>query len=190
MATMWQTKSFNDFRQLCQLSITACNLAKCNRTLLGLSTQGCRAARPVPPAVTMTVTGHATRLGALCDAATSAAEPAEQAPNGERTKTMTQPAQRQATILADLTQPVVTVDVNSELERLKAENAALKAQNAARNKVTCKVSEKGALSIYGFGRFPATFYISQWDSLIANLDSVKAFVAANRGKFASKAAKA
>src|SRR5439155_22694798 len=42
----------------------------------------------------------------------------------------------------------------SELERLRNENAALK--KGASSGIRMKVSEKGAVSIYGMGRFPVT----------------------------------
>ena len=43
-------------------------------------------------------------------------------------------------------------ELAQELEKLKAENASLKkARNAG---VSFKVSEKGAVSVYGLGRFP------------------------------------
>ena len=51
-------------------------------------------------------------------------------------------------------------DLKAELERLRNENAALK--KGATSGVTMKVSEKGALSIYGMGRFPVTLYKEQW----------------------------
>ena len=47
-------------------------------------------------------------------------------------------------------------DLKAEIERLRSENAALK-QGAASG-LRMKVSEKGALSIYGMGRFPVTLY--------------------------------
>jgi hypothetical protein len=47
-------------------------------------------------------------------------------------------------------------DMKSELERLRAENAALKKTSA--KGLSLKVSEKGALSVYGLGRFPVTLY--------------------------------
>lgn len=65
----------------------------------------------------------------------------------------------------------------AELNRLKAENAALKAKPA--QKLTLKVGEKGALSVYGMGRFPVTLYKSQWLKLIEAIDSIKAFIVAN-----------
>ena len=34
-------------------------------------------------------------------------------------------------------------------------------------KLTYKVSEKGAVSVYGMGRFPVTLYVEQWERLDA-----------------------
>jgi hypothetical protein len=45
-------------------------------------------------------------------------------------------------------------DLKDELERLRKENAALK--KGASSGIRMKVSEKGAVSIYGMGRFPVT----------------------------------
>jgi hypothetical protein len=42
-------------------------------------------------------------------------------------------------------------DVRAELERLRNENAALKRESAG---IRLKVSEKGAVSVYGLGGFP------------------------------------
>ena len=47
-------------------------------------------------------------------------------------------------------------ELKAELERLRNENAALK--KGASSGIRMKVSEKGALSIYGMGRFPVTLY--------------------------------
>ncbi|MEA2260963.1 MAG: hypothetical protein QOJ51_3788 [Acidobacteriaceae bacterium] len=47
------------------------------------------------------------------------------------------------------------LEMQAELERLRAENAQLK--NKERSSLTLKVSEKGAVSLYGMGRFPVTF---------------------------------
>ena len=45
-------------------------------------------------------------------------------------------------------------DMKAELDRLRNENAALK--KGASSSLRLKVSEKGALSVYGMGRFPVT----------------------------------
>lgn len=68
-------------------------------------------------------------------------------------------------------------DVKAELERPRKESAALK-QGASSN-VRMKVSEKGALSVYGMGRFPVTLYKEQWLRLLDMADDIRAFIAAN-----------
>ena len=79
-------------------------------------------------------------------------------------------------------------DVQAELERLRAENAVLK-KGAARG-LTLKVSEKGALSVYGMGRFPVTLYKEQWLKLLDMADDIRTFIKANDGALKSKVAAA
>ena len=64
-------------------------------------------------------------------------------------------------------------------DQLVAMLIAAQAQPA--RKITCKVSEKGGLSLYGLGRFPVTLYRTQWERLLApdNVSMVKAFIIAN-----------
>jgi hypothetical protein len=77
-------------------------------------------------------------------------------------------------------------DVKSELERLRAENAALKASSARRGGVSFKVSEKGGLSVYGLGRFPVTLYKEQWAKLLDLADDIRAFIKAHEAELKSK----
>ena len=75
-------------------------------------------------------------------------------------------------------------DVQTELARLRAENESLKQKrNTA---VSLKVSEKGAVSVYGLGRFPVTLYQEQWQKLLALTDEIKSFIAENRSKLKVK----
>jgi len=74
----------------------------------------------------------------------------------------------------------------SELERLRAENAALKASNARRGGVSFKVSEKGGVSVYGLGRFPVTLYKEQWAKLLDLADDIRAFIRAHEAELKSK----
>lgn len=67
--------------------------------------------------------------------------------------------------------------VERELQRLREENAALRER--MQRKVTLKVSEKGAVSLYGLRRFPVTFYAAEWETLLAAGDSIKAFIEEN-----------
>jgi hypothetical protein len=57
---------------------------------------------------------------------------------------------------------------------------------ASRAKLTMKVSEKGALSIYGMGRWPITLYKSQWDRLLSEADAIRGFIKANAASLAEK----
>lgn len=53
--------------------------------------------------------------------------------------------------------------------------------------LTMKVSEKGALSIYGLGRFPVTLYRGQIERLLAHKSAIEAFIKANDTLLAVKA---
>lgn len=75
-------------------------------------------------------------------------------------------------------------DMKAELERLRKENEALK--KGASTGITMKVSEKGALSVYGMGRFPVTLYKEQWLKLLDMSDDIRAFITANEGKLKTK----
>lgn len=77
-------------------------------------------------------------------------------------------------------------EMKAELERLRAENAELKASKPARGTLSMKVSEKGALSIYGMGRFPVTLYKEQWLKLLGIADEIKAFIDANQERLKTK----
>jgi hypothetical protein len=79
-------------------------------------------------------------------------------------------------------------DVKAELERLRTENARLKDQG--RRGISLKVSGKGALSVYGLGRFPVTLYKEQWQRLLAEADSIKAFLKDNDAQLKTKGAEA
>jgi len=65
-------------------------------------------------------------------------------------------------------------ELRAELERLKAENEALR--NRRSGAVSMKVSEKGGLSVYGLGRFPVTLYQEQWLKLLDMSDDIRAFI--------------
>jgi len=68
-------------------------------------------------------------------------------------------------------------DLKLEIERLRAENEALK--KPARGQMSLKVSEKGALSVYGLGRFPVTLYREQWEKLLGMADQIRGFIQEN-----------
>jgi len=77
-----------------------------------------------------------------------------------------------------------------ENEQLKARMAELEAKLAAASApraITMKVSDKGALSLYGLGRFPITLYLTQIERILDHADAIRAFIATNRALFATKA---
>ena len=74
-------------------------------------------------------------------------------------------------------------------QELQAKLEAMQALLAAASKpkaITLKVSEKGALSIYGLGRFPVTLYRGQMERLISAVPQIKAFIETNSALFATK----
>ena len=75
-------------------------------------------------------------------------------------------------------------DLKAELERLRNENALLK--KGASTGIRMKVSEKGAVSVYGMGRFPITLYKEQWLKLLDMAAEIRAFIAANESQLKAK----
>ncbi len=65
--------------------------------------------------------------------------------------------------------------LQAENERLRAEIENLK-KPVQRGQISMKVSEKGALSVYGLGRFPVTLYREQWDKLLSVSDQIRDFI--------------
>jgi hypothetical protein len=76
-------------------------------------------------------------------------------------------------------------DVSAMTARIAQLEAQLALQSAPKA-LTLKVSEKGALSIYGLGRFPVTLYRGQWERLLAQADTIRAFIDANAALLAVK----
>jgi hypothetical protein len=75
-------------------------------------------------------------------------------------------------------------DLKAELERLRKENASLK--KGAATGIRMKVSEKGAVSIYGMGRFPITLYKEQWLKLLDMSSDIRNFIVENEALLKSK----
>ena len=75
-------------------------------------------------------------------------------------------------------------ELKSELERLRNENAALK--KGSSTGIRMKVSEKGAVSIYGMGRFPVNLFKELWPKLLDMSDEIRAFIAANEAQLKAK----
>ncbi len=66
--------------------------------------------------------------------------------------------------------------MREELEKLRAENEALKSKTGPGRGPTLRVSQKGAVSVYGMGRFPVTLYKEQWLRLLDMADEIRSFI--------------
>ena len=77
-------------------------------------------------------------------------------------------------------------NMKAELEKLRAENAVLKKGKTGGGTLSLKVSEKGAVSLYGMGRFPVTLYKEQWQKLLGFTDEIKKFIEENDHKLSVK----
>jgi hypothetical protein len=78
----------------------------------------------------------------------------------------------------------------AELEAMQAELKALKAQT--KNMARLKVSQKGAISVYGLQRMPVTLYAGQWERIIDMVQkgTMQDFIKANESALTRKTAKA
>ena len=76
-------------------------------------------------------------------------------------------------------------DVQALIAGLQAKVAAAPGPRS----LSLKVSEKGAVSLYGMGRFPVTLYGSQWERLLDASETIRAFLVANASLLSVKAPK-
>jgi hypothetical protein len=74
--------------------------------------------------------------------------------------------------------------MRAEMENVKKENEALKSKVKP---ITFKVSEKGAMSVYGLNaRFPVTLYGQQWVRLLDKKEEMLQFIKDNSELLATK----
>ena len=71
-------------------------------------------------------------------------------------------------ILAKVAAGQISVD---EASKLLADLEATR-----RGTLYCKVSQKGAVSLYGLQRMPVTLYVEQWQRLLAFADELQVFL--------------
>ena len=88
-----------------------------------------------------------------------------------------------------MNQTPTTAELYAMIQQLKAENEALR--KSKDRPLSLKVSEKGAVSLYGLNRqFPVTLYARQWEKLLAYGPAISAFIKANNATLARKASDA
>jgi hypothetical protein len=73
-------------------------------------------------------------------------------------------------------------------EELKARLAELEKQGANKRSgnLEFRVSDKGAVSVYGMGRFPTTLYYEQWTRLLDRAEDLRKFLEENKSKLKLK----
>ena len=77
-------------------------------------------------------------------------------------------------------------EMQAELERLRAENETLKREKSKGRGLYLKVSQKGAASLYGLGRFPVTLYKEQWARVLDMAEEIRAFLSEHDAELKSK----
>ncbi len=82
--------------------------------------------------------------------------------------------------------PDLKTQRDNELKALRAELEATKQLLKTEKRSAIKVSQKGGVSIYGFGKWPVTLYKSQWDKLFGMVPEIKQFIKDNESKLAVK----
>ncbi len=75
-------------------------------------------------------------------------------------------------------------ELRAEIERLRRENEAL--IRKTEGGISLKVSAKGAVSLYGVGRFPVTLYKEQWTRVLDVSDEIRAFIVEHDGELKTK----
>lgn len=78
----------------------------------------------------------------------------------------------------------------AEVSAILSAQQALAAPARQPDALHFKVSDKGAVSIYGLqARFPVTLYGDQWKRLFAHREQIEAFMETNKSKLSVKPAK-
>ena len=73
-----------------------------------------------------------------------------------------------------------------ELKVEEASKLLAETETRDRRSLYCKVSEKGAVSVYGLQRMPVTLYVEQWERLLGFSDEIKQFLKENDSRLKRK----
>src|SRR5271165_5123012 len=73
-----------------------------------------------------------------------------------------------------------------EMEVAAASKLLAEIDQPKRGSLYCKVSETGAVSVYGLQRMPVTLYMEQWDRLLGFADELRAFIKEHDGELKRK----
>jgi len=75
-------------------------------------------------------------------------------------------------------------ELNAKIQNLEAQLKETK----KKGNLSLKVSQKGAVSVYGLGRFPVTLYKGQWEKLLTDsfVKDVQTFIKDNSASLSVK----
>lgn len=73
-----------------------------------------------------------------------------------------------------------------EIDTAEASQMLDELERQKRGTLYCKVSPKGALSVYGLQRMPVTLYVEQWERLLDFADEIRQFVKQHEGELKRK----
>ncbi len=75
----------------------------------------------------------------------------------------------------------LSADERAELEAFRKEKG-----KAGKKGLYLQVSQKGAVSLYGMGRFPVTLYKEQWLKVIAHMEIIRQFISEHESELKTK----
>jgi len=77
-----------------------------------------------------------------------------------------------------------------EINEEEADRLLSEAEQPKKGQLYCKVSTKGAMSVYGLQRMPVTLYVEQWERLLDFSDELRKFMQEHNAELKRKPAKA
>jgi len=75
-------------------------------------------------------------------------------------------------------------DLKRQIEELKSELEAEKSKSS--KSISLKVSQKGAVSLYGIRRFPVTFYREEWSRILDMEGEIRRFIEEHSSELKAK----
>ncbi len=75
---------------------------------------------------------------------------------------------------------------SGEIDTAEASRRLDELERQKRGTLYCKVSPKGALSVYGLQRMPVTLYVEQWERLLDFADEIRQFIKQHEGELKRK----
>ncbi len=73
-----------------------------------------------------------------------------------------------------------------ELNVPEAQKLLEQCEDKKRSELYCKVSQKGAVSVYGLQRMPVTLYAQQWERLLEYGNEIRTFIKDNNSQLNRK----